>query len=219
VWDASRQPFLVSSIHRRKIVAVERRRGERTSCARTPTARGVSTRSRATPTGAALWATTAAGPVSEGLCPADSGRTAVLAYDLERGAAASAASSCHATARATCSRHDAGARRHALPHRVAGTGERLSTPRPAGQRSTRLLPRGAFGSPRDRPCSRPTAGACSRPGLSTRHRSRSSCRRRVGSAGSRSRAASHRAASTGSTASDHRLIAIQNGRRRIACSS
>jgi len=85
VWDAPRQRFLVSSIHLRKVVAVDAR-GTLTEFAHAEgdsvwgfyalacdTTRGV------------LWATTAASPTSEGYLAADSGRTAVIAYDLARG--------------------------------------------------------------------------------------------------------------------------------------
>ena len=82
VWDAGEKRFLVSSIHRRKIVALDET-GRATDFIR-PGAGGAwgiyalaldSKRGR-------LWATTAAGPECEGWTAADSGRTVLLAYDL-----------------------------------------------------------------------------------------------------------------------------------------
>jgi streptogramin lyase len=81
-WDASGKRFLVSSIHERKIVAIDAA-GHVTNFTK-PAADGVwgiyglaldAERGL-------LWATTAAGPECEGYVPADSGRTALLAYDL-----------------------------------------------------------------------------------------------------------------------------------------
>lgn len=81
-WDARGKRFLVSSIHRRKIVAVD--------------AAGRITDFIASGEGGVwgvyglaldakrglLWATTAAGPECDEYAPADSGRTALLAFDL-----------------------------------------------------------------------------------------------------------------------------------------
>jgi sugar lactone lactonase YvrE len=81
-WDARRNRFLVSSIHRRKIVAISR--DGRVTNFISPGRDGVwgifglaldADRDR-------LWATTAAGPTSEAHDSADAGRTALLAYDL-----------------------------------------------------------------------------------------------------------------------------------------
>jgi len=81
-WDAARHRFLVSSIHRRKIVAVTMKGAATDFVA--PGADGVwGMYALALDAGRGrLWATTAAGPVSEGYEAADSGRTALLAYDL-----------------------------------------------------------------------------------------------------------------------------------------
>ena len=80
-WDAKRRRFLVSSIHERKILAV------------TPAGRASDwVRAGADAWGfygltidaarGRLWATTAAGPEVQGYSPADSGRAALLAFDL-----------------------------------------------------------------------------------------------------------------------------------------
>lgn len=84
-WDARGRRFLVSSIHRRGIVAVDSAGRESDFVA--PGAAG--------PWGVyalaidakqdLLWATTVAGPESEGYAAADSGRTALLAFDLRTG--------------------------------------------------------------------------------------------------------------------------------------
>jgi len=83
VWDAPRKRFLISSVHQGKIIAV--------------TEAGAAT--DFVPAGASwsiyglaidakhnrLWATTAAGPEFTGFALADSGRSALLAYDLKSG--------------------------------------------------------------------------------------------------------------------------------------
>lgn len=81
-WDAAGRRFLVSSIHRRKIVALDR--AGRVSDFTAPGAGGVWGLYGLALDAAngLLWATTAAGPECEGYSPADSGRTALLAYDL-----------------------------------------------------------------------------------------------------------------------------------------
>ncbi len=84
-WDAPRHRWLVSSIHRNKIVAVDWRGG--VTDAITPAAAGMwgFYALRITPDGKTLWATTAAGPTCQGYVEADSGRTALVAFDLARG--------------------------------------------------------------------------------------------------------------------------------------
>lgn len=81
-WDAARGRFLVSSIHRRKIVALDR--AGRVSDFAAPGAPGVwgVYGLALDAANGLLWATTAAGPECEAYAPADSGRTALLAYDL-----------------------------------------------------------------------------------------------------------------------------------------
>jgi len=82
-WDARTKRFLVSSIHRRKIVAIDAAGAE--SDFTTPGADGVwgiyglalDAPRRL------LWAATAAGPECETDAAADSGRTALVAYDLD----------------------------------------------------------------------------------------------------------------------------------------
>jgi hypothetical protein len=83
-WDSARRRFLVSSIHRRKIVALASTGKISDFAAAGEDAWGIyglaldGTHGR-------LWATTAAGPTTEAYDPADSGRTALLAYDLASG--------------------------------------------------------------------------------------------------------------------------------------
>ncbi len=82
VWDANGRRFLVSSIHRRKIVAVDR--AGRITDFTAPGADSVwGVYGLALDAGRRrLWATTVAGPESDVYAPADSGRTAMLAFDL-----------------------------------------------------------------------------------------------------------------------------------------
>ncbi len=85
-WDAPRERFLVSSIHRRKIVAVERSGRIRDF---TPPGAGGAWGIYGLaidPANGLLWATTAAGPECDVFTPADSGRTALLAFNLRTGA-------------------------------------------------------------------------------------------------------------------------------------
>jgi sugar lactone lactonase YvrE len=83
-WDASRRRFLVSSIHHSKIVAVTVDGKASDFATAGPEAWGIYglaldvARAR-------LWATTAAGATCENYDAADSGRTALLAYDLRDG--------------------------------------------------------------------------------------------------------------------------------------
>ena len=81
-WDAAGGRYLVSSIHRGKIVALDR--AGRVTDFTAPGAADVwgvygLALDRAN---GLLWATTAAGPEYAGFAPGDSGRTALLAYDL-----------------------------------------------------------------------------------------------------------------------------------------
>jgi sugar lactone lactonase YvrE len=82
VWDAPAKRFLVSSIHRRKIVVLDA--AGRVTDFNAPGADGAwgLYALALDPKRDRLWATTAAGPECEGWTRADSGRTAVLAYDL-----------------------------------------------------------------------------------------------------------------------------------------
>ena len=81
-WDARGERFLVSSIHRRKIVAVDRSgRVTDYTAAGADSAWGMYGLALDAARGL-LWATTVAGPESDVYSPADSGRTALLAYDL-----------------------------------------------------------------------------------------------------------------------------------------
>ncbi len=81
-WDARARRFLVSSIHRRKIIALDAngRVSDFTAAGADSTwgVYGLALDARR----GLLWATTAAGPECEGFSARDSGRTAVLAYDL-----------------------------------------------------------------------------------------------------------------------------------------
>lgn len=81
-WDARAQRFLVSSIHRRKIIAVDRsgRITDFTS-ADADSVWGMYGLALDAERGL-LWATTVAGAESDVFAPSDSGRTALLAYDL-----------------------------------------------------------------------------------------------------------------------------------------
>jgi len=84
-WDEPRGRFLVSSIHRRKIVVVNR--AGRTWDFAYPAAAGswgIYGLSIDHANGL-LWATTAAGPECDEYVPADSGRTALLAFNLRTG--------------------------------------------------------------------------------------------------------------------------------------
>jgi|KBSSwiStaDraftv2_1062776.scaffolds.fasta_scaffold96772_2 sugar lactone lactonase YvrE len=80
-WDGRRRRFLVSSIHRRKIVALNAEGVIIDFANAGPGTWGFyglaidAARAR-------LWATTAASPTSEGFDAADSGRTAIVAFDL-----------------------------------------------------------------------------------------------------------------------------------------
>lgn len=84
-WDPEARRFLVSSIHRRKIVAIDAS-GRVTEFAHAPSEAewGIyalaldAERER-------LWATVAAGPEAEGFAAADSGRSALLAFDRVSG--------------------------------------------------------------------------------------------------------------------------------------
>ncbi len=82
-WDA-RGRFLVSSIHRRKIVAVRRDGTVSDFALAGPDAWGIYALAIDRVRGR-LWATTAAGPTCDGYVAADSGRTAVLAFELRSG--------------------------------------------------------------------------------------------------------------------------------------
>jgi len=82
VWDAREQRFLVSSIHRRKIVAVDRSgRVSDFTRAGAEGAWGVYGLALDAKRGL-LWATIVAGAESDSFAVADSGRTALVAYDL-----------------------------------------------------------------------------------------------------------------------------------------
>jgi hypothetical protein len=83
-WDAARRRFLVSSIHERKIVAVSANGATRDFASAGRDAWGIYALALDARHGR-LWATTAAGPTCEGYDPADSGRTAVLGFDLASG--------------------------------------------------------------------------------------------------------------------------------------
>ena len=85
VWDAPRKRFLISSIHRRKIVALDLA-GRFTDLvtARETDLWGFYALAVDTTRGR-LWATTAAGPMCEGWTAADSGRTALVGFDLLSG--------------------------------------------------------------------------------------------------------------------------------------
>ena len=84
-WDAPRHRWLASSIHRRKVVAVDAH--GRVTGVIAPGAEGAwgIYALRCAADGRTLWATTAAGPTCEGYVDADSGRTALIAWDLESG--------------------------------------------------------------------------------------------------------------------------------------
>jgi len=85
VWDPIHHRFLISSIHRRKIVAVDTiGRTSELVTAREADVWGFYALAIDTTRGR-LWATTAAGPMCEGWTAADSGRTALVAYDLASG--------------------------------------------------------------------------------------------------------------------------------------
>ena len=81
-WDARSKRFLVSSIHQRRIIALDLNGGVSDfTVAGADSAWGIYGLALDAKRGL-LWATTAAGPECEGHAPADSGRTGVLAYDL-----------------------------------------------------------------------------------------------------------------------------------------
>ena len=84
-YDSVRRRFLVSSVHRRKIIAVDSAGGASDfTRAGSDSTWGIF----ALHVDAArqlLWATTAATPAAQGYVPADSGRSALLAYDLATG--------------------------------------------------------------------------------------------------------------------------------------
>jgi sugar lactone lactonase YvrE len=84
-WDPIHRRFLISSIHRRKIVAVDS--AGRTSdlvAAKEADLWGFYALAVDTVRGR-LWATVAAGPMCEGWTPTDSGRTALVGFDLASG--------------------------------------------------------------------------------------------------------------------------------------
>lgn len=81
-WDPRGRSFLVSSIHRRKIIAIDRAgRVTDFTAPGADSARGMYGLAIDAERGVS-WATTVAGPESESFAPADSGRTALLAHDL-----------------------------------------------------------------------------------------------------------------------------------------
>lgn len=83
-FDGSRRRFLISSVRKGKVVAIERdgRRRDFASAYR----RGWGILALAADSGRRrLWATASALPEAEGYDPADSGRTALLAFDLASG--------------------------------------------------------------------------------------------------------------------------------------
>ena len=82
-WNARAARFLVSSIHRRKIVAIDSSgRVSDYTTAGADSAWGIYGLALDARRGV-LWASSAAGPECEGWNAADSGRTALLAYDLD----------------------------------------------------------------------------------------------------------------------------------------
>jgi sugar lactone lactonase YvrE len=82
VWDAQGGRFLVSSIHRRKIIAIDGSgRVTDFTTAGADGAWGVYGLALDARRGR-LWATTVAGAESDSFAPADSGRTSLLAYDV-----------------------------------------------------------------------------------------------------------------------------------------
>lgn len=84
-WDPGRDRFLVSSIHRRKVVALERDSTVRDFAgAGRDDVWAAMALAVDVPRGL-LWLTTCAIPTMEGWSPSDSGRAAVLAFDLASG--------------------------------------------------------------------------------------------------------------------------------------
>jgi len=85
-YDSVRQRFFISSVHRRKIVVVDS--AGRVSDFTRPGADSTwgMFAVHADPTRQLLWATTAATPAAQGYTASDSGRSALLAYDLATGA-------------------------------------------------------------------------------------------------------------------------------------
>ena len=144
-WDSARQRFLISSIHRRKIVALDTAgRARDLVVAKDADVWGFYALAIDTTRGR-LWATTAAGPMCEGWTAADSGRTALVAYDLVSG---------KRLARTELAR-DGG--RHVLGDIALGRdgtvylteslGGGVYRLPPWGTAFERLAPNGAFGSP------------------------------------------------------------------------
>jgi hypothetical protein len=85
-YDTKGGRFLVSSVHRGGIYAVANGRTTTLVAPRADSAWGIFAL-RVDPARSILWATTAAFPVAAGYSPADSGRSALIEYDLRTGAA------------------------------------------------------------------------------------------------------------------------------------
>jgi sugar lactone lactonase YvrE len=85
VWDAPRKRFLISSVHEGKIIAVDPAGNAADFVASGGHELWSFYGLALDPKHNRLWATTAAGPELSGFQLADSGRTALLAYDLKSG--------------------------------------------------------------------------------------------------------------------------------------